>query len=118
MTVSRVSGSNFPQYETADFNKESENDFRAYDFRKRENSSPLYVLPQNTGWTATLVCDLPPLSLASAQARQLAGRPAAHHTQDLDAHALAQAQLLEVGVVTHEQRVEADQLLGRGSGVD
>ena len=41
----------------------------------------------------------------SAQPRQLAGHPAAHRAQDLDAHALAQAQLLEVGV-------EADLLLG------
>ena len=48
----------------------------------------------------------------SAQPRQLTGRPAAHCAQDLDAHALAQAQLLGVGVFTQEQRVEADLLLG------
>ena len=48
----------------------------------------------------------------SAQPRQLAGRPAAHRAQDLHAHALAQAQLLEVGVLAQEQRVEADVLLG------
>ena len=48
----------------------------------------------------------------SAQTRQLAGRPAAHRSQDLDAHALAQAQLLEVGVIAQEQRVETDLLLG------
>ena len=44
--------------------------------------------------------------------RQLAGRPAAHRAQDLHAHALAQAQLREVGVGAEEQRVEADLLLG------
>ena len=62
-----------------------------------------------------------PLAAVSAQPRQLLGRPAAHRAQDLNAHALAQAQLPEVGVAAQEQRVEADMLLGpakqlQGSG--
>ena len=53
-----------------------------------------------------------PLASVLAQPRQLAGRPAAHHAQDLHAHALAQAQLLQILVAAQEQCVEADLFLG------
>ena len=59
-----------------------------------------------------------PLASVLAQPRQLAGRPAAHHAQDLDAHALAQAQLLQILVTAQEQCVEADLCLARDHKAD
>ena len=61
---------------------------------------------------------LRPLGSALAQPGQLAGRPAAHYAQDLHAHALAQAQLLQILVAAQEQCVEADLCLARDHKAD